>query len=105
MFGAFHCFAWDFSFPSHIEKIMWRAASFAVVAACSLTFVGAYFWFRRRSSGNSKNIETLMQRLFPVCLTYTIARIFLLVLAIISLRSLPSSAFETVNWVEFIPHI
>lgn len=36
---------------------------------------------------------------------YPVSRITLLVLAVISLRSLPPSAFDTVDWVEFVPHI
>lgn len=104
LFGAFHCIAWNFSFPSHTEKILWRSASFGVVAACSLSLVGAYFWFRVLKKP-PQTIGSFMRRISPVCLTYTIARMFLLVIAVISLRSLPSSAFETVDWVEFIPHI
>lgn len=36
---------------------------------------------------------------------YLIARAILLVIAFISLRSLPPAAYETVYWTTFIPHI
>ena len=36
---------------------------------------------------------------------YISARITILVLSIITLHNLPPSAFETVNWLSFIPHI
>jgi len=32
-------------------------------------------------------------------------RLYLVVEAFISVRSLPVGAYETVNWVEFLPHI
>lgn len=41
----------------------------------------------------------------PVPIVYPFARITLLVLAVASLRSLPLSAFDSVPWVEFIPHM
>ncbi len=31
LFGALHCVAWSFSFPSHAEKVLWRASSLAIV--------------------------------------------------------------------------
>jgi hypothetical protein len=36
---------------------------------------------------------------------YIIARVVLLVLAFLSLKSLPPKAYETVNWTTFMPHI
>ncbi len=31
LFGAFHCTAWSFSFPSHTEMVLWRFSSLAVL--------------------------------------------------------------------------
>lgn len=36
---------------------------------------------------------------------YLVARAILLVVAFIGLRSLPSTAYETVYWTTFIPHV
>ncbi|PBK58890.1 hypothetical protein ARMSODRAFT_983477 [Armillaria solidipes] len=31
VFGAFHCAAWSFQFPSHAEMVLWRVSSIAVL--------------------------------------------------------------------------
>ena len=31
-FGAIHCIAWHFSFPTHIELLMWRISSVTITA-------------------------------------------------------------------------
>lgn len=41
--------------------------------------------------------------ILAVC--FVLARLTLLVLSIVELRALPSSAFDTVRWSGFIPHI
>lgn len=41
----------------------------------------------------------------PPGLLYILARAATLVLAFISLRDLPSGAYETVHWTTFIPHV
>jgi hypothetical protein len=40
-----------------------------------------------------------------LCTVYCMARVFIFVEDIIGLRSLPSSAYVTVNWSQYIPHI
>ena len=41
VFGGIHCFGWNFSFPTHTERILWRIASLCVaitpIAAFPLT--------------------------------------------------------------------
>ena len=31
-FGAIHCIAWHFSFPTHAELLIWRISSVAITA-------------------------------------------------------------------------
>jgi hypothetical protein len=38
-------------------------------------------------------------------ISYLLARLFIPVEAFISIRSLPVGAFETVEWVEYWPHV
>lgn len=111
LFGAIHCLAWHFSFPSHAERIMWRAASLGIVGPCATLFFTSLLW---NLDGDAEGIWEVLASLmgavglFVSCLApfiYPVARITLLVLAITSLRFLPPSAFDTVDWVEFVPHI
>ena len=112
VFGVIHCLAWHFTFPSHIEKIIWRASSLCVVSTCALTFISVFIYYPFnglmarmydpiRLFGNT--IVFVLVFLIPVI--YPLARVTLLILAVSSLRSLPPSAFDTVRWIELIPHI
>lgn len=115
LFRAVHCFAWHFSFPSHAETIMWRSASLGVAGSCVLSFVGVFTWDTYyKGGGPFFGLEIVLYFvvslayfffLFLLPFVYPIARVTLLVLALTSLRSLPSSAFDTVDWVELVPHI
>lgn len=100
LLGGIHCLAWQFSFPSRIEQIMWRAASLALVGSCAVIFCIFIL------------VDFLTTYCFVVLLLgglssfiYSVARIILLVLTISSLRSLPPSAYDVIDWVELVPHI
>ena len=33
IFGAIHCIAWSFQFPSHMEQMLWRMSAIAISAS------------------------------------------------------------------------
>lgn len=76
-------------------------------------FQTAFFWDAANSGGIGGFWEfvqlTLVLLGVPLCflasIAYPVARIALLILSVTSLRSLPPSAFDTVDWVELVPHI
>lgn len=111
LFGAVHCLAWNFSFPSHVEQIMWRAASLGVITSCASALLTALcFNFNHDPNRLWEVLVALLARVGVVlsglaAFIYPVARIILLVLGITSLRSLPSSAFDTINWIDLVPHI
>jgi hypothetical protein len=43
--------------------------------------------------------------IFPLAVIYGAARGYILVEALLSLRSLPTSAYYSVEWTDFIPHL
>ena len=98
-FGAIHCIAWGFSFPTHTELFMWRISSVAITAVpiyIPLMF-GLGAWLG--------NMGFCAISIFPAFILYIIARAVTLVLALTSLRDLPPGAFDTVHWTTFIPHV
>ena len=98
-FGAIHCIAWFFSFPTHTELLMWRVLCVAITAVpiyISLGFYLAQWWY-------SMLVAFIL--ILPAALLYILARAVTLALAFTSLRDLPPGAYETVHWTTFIPHV
>lgn len=115
LFGGVHCLAWHFSFPSQADQILWRVASSGIVSTWALSFVGTWILdlvddLRTEYQAMRKISRRFLLLLIIILMLissvmYFVSRLMLLVLAVTSLRSLPSSALDTVNWVEIVPHI
>ncbi|KAJ7364218.1 hypothetical protein DFH08DRAFT_838636 [Mycena albidolilacea] len=99
VFGAIHCAAWNTGFPTAEEMWIWRSCSLSVTAIPILWFAillltGIDFW-------------TVLgaMRVFLLPLIYVLARITLLLLPFMALRSLPPAVLTDVNWSVYIPHL
>lgn len=106
-YGAWHCIAWNYHFPTNIEKILWRACGLAITA------FNPFIWIMVPAAlATLLNIRTfvrlpalLAQVIYLVpWLSYPPLRGFLILECLISLRKLPSSAFEDAQWTKYIPH-
>ncbi|KAF8526215.1 hypothetical protein BU17DRAFT_40681 [Hysterangium stoloniferum] len=100
--GAIHFLHWLYIFPTHRELLLWRVCSVLVADIPSLFYT--YFAFVRVSPPNRG------PRCFAALLIFTLpvlvlARLGLLLEAIILFRALPSKAHANVEWTSFIPHI
>ena len=105
-FGAIHCIAWSFPFPTHAELLMWRISSVAITAVpvyIPLT-IGLGIWLENMDFENAAGIIGVLS-VFLAGLLNVIARAVTLVLSFTSLRDLPPRAFDTVHWTTFIPHV
>jgi len=102
-FGGIHCVGWSFTFPSTVERTVWRVASLLVVcipvALPPLAIMTDRLLVRRFGSFFEDMI------IVSVLFLYILGRLALLVLPVLCLRSLPPAAFHVVHWASFIPHI
>jgi len=108
IFGAIHCIAWSFHFPSRTEQMFWRISSIVIVS--TPTFYTLLLLLKVVFSSHWVSLHSLPKWVRALLLTfsltlYVLARVTLLVLAVTSLRSLPSGAYQTVNWTTYIPHV
>ena len=105
-FGAIHCTAWAFSFPTDTELLMWQISSVAITALpiyIALMFLlGVWMGYM-----DFDQFGVIFLYVGPVIggILYSIARATTLVLAFTSLRDLPPGAYEVVHWTTFIPHV
>ena len=105
-FGAIHCIAWLFSFPTHTELLMWRISSVAITAVPVNIPLGFIFGIMLMEMGFDKSGNTVVYfGALSGGMVYILVRSVTLVLAFTSLRGLPPGAYETVRWTTFIPHV
>lgn len=106
LFGAIHCFAWSFEFPSETERLLWRIASVIITASPVVwaTLFGSLLLsdMANDMSGFATVLSVLTVIAIPI---YLVARAIILVIALLGLRSLPPAVYETVYWTTFIPHV
>ncbi|KAF8655468.1 hypothetical protein AX16_003057 [Volvariella volvacea WC 439] len=123
LFGAIHCVTWApiFHFPTRVEWLMWEVSAFVITAiplALFLSFSSHFVYERLGERFKGHWIDTWVvwfeKKMFQVFLTmmryagtitYILARLILLGLAISSLRDLTPSTYQSVTWTNFIPHI
>lgn len=113
VFGAAHCIAWGFEFPTATEQVLWQASSVVTIiapVAVVLEHMGSR-WVRGRLGAGDKNPPSFPLHMFvshivswSVLLLYGAARIYVFVEAFRSLAFLPTAAYVT-SWPSALPHI
>ncbi|KAF2193614.1 hypothetical protein K469DRAFT_549960 [Zopfia rhizophila CBS 207.26] len=133
VYASIHMTGWNFHFPTRVEQILWRVSSLILLGATvafwileSLAMGWRYgggqelftrlFTQRSKSSPQEYSHETPFEprelplawefwSIFPIAFIYAAARVYILVEALLGLRSLPLSAYLTVDWASLFPHI
>lgn len=109
MFGAVHVAAWDFVFPTSVERNRWQATSIICVSVPVLFlllfqlggWIGRYITNRKLESIGFGLTVGFFLVLVPL---YIMSRLFLLVEIFRTLLFLPPSAYVS-TWATNVPHI
>ncbi|KAG0702531.1 hypothetical protein DFH29DRAFT_494527 [Suillus ampliporus] len=104
VFGGIHCLGWNFLFQRHAEQMLWRAASLGIACIPIFLLLEGRYMIMTGFSGNV--VGALLRYGTPTTLfIYISARVIVIVLMMLSLRSLPPGVYDTVAWTKFIPHL
>jgi hypothetical protein len=99
VFASVHCIAWNFHFPTPIERTLWRCAC---IISTSMPLVWCIVMM---IIGNLKHLRTPIAGLYALLLIgYFVTRLFLMVEIFRSFCFLPPEAFIA-TWSAGIPHI
>jgi hypothetical protein len=96
VFAGITCIGWSHQTSSLIELVGWRVCSLALpgIALLAMAFVPI-----------CGLLSDLRWSVLLGTFLYTTSRLLLVVLALLELRSLPSDAYEVVQWTALIPHV
>ena len=112
-FSLFHLIAWNFHFPTPVEREIWRwsCVGGSIVLAAGSTIE---LWSIVRSGYTETGLTNLggyklkwpnnVMFFLPACL-YVTGRLIVIVEILLSLRAAPEGCFATPNWTGFLPHV
>lgn len=95
IFNGIHIAAWNATFPSPTERIMWRVSSIGAWVSLLLFYAALFL------KHEALKLVVAIGILAPL---YTTARLYLVVEALLELRSLPAKVYSDVPWRQFMPH-
>ena len=119
-YGAAHCTAWNFIFPTPTERILWRISCVdtvaGVISLLSLFSIVVYLHeheFKSLVKAFFTQEPGIMSWLYRLIITigvlntplFFLSRMFIIVETFISLRHVQKGVYKMVEWAEYIPHI
>lgn len=107
IFGGIHCFAWNFYFPTHPEKAIWRYTSLTLTSIPLVVAPIDCILENMKLKGSIGKKVRLLLAIFMTALLflYVPARLSLIAQALALLRDQPAAAYVAVNWTKYIPHL
>ena len=106
IFGAIHVASWNIQLLSIVEQWLWRGSALYCCTA-GLIYVLPVLFCHYLPLFREGRTEAAINRwaLGVIASVYIVARLYMIVQVFLSLRALPRSAYEEVQWSSFVPHI
>ena len=108
LFGDIHFAAWNFDFPTLVERILWRLSYCVLV---TIPLLGSTMYFMKmhnvgRDSEKDTKTNALLRTSTTICVVmYLLAWLYLMTAVFRSLAYAPLSTFLEINWPSAIPHV
>lgn len=112
VYGGIHLTAWDFTFPTDIEHLLWKAACLYIIVTFPLVVCIALLGVLilnhldiPQYSSTASMGDSLYYSIGVILLIgYIFARFYIVLEALISLRKAPIGVYWTPAWLQMIPH-
>ncbi|KAK4443630.1 hypothetical protein QBC34DRAFT_200902 [Podospora aff. communis PSN243] len=106
VFGSVHLVAWNFSFPTATEQLLWRIAAASIAVTPLLFMAHLVFGQEKASASRFGGVVRFIVAIagWTIILLFTVSRLFLLVEAFRSTYFLPPSTYVA-TFAENIPHM
>ncbi|KAE9377683.1 hypothetical protein N431DRAFT_478862 [Stipitochalara longipes BDJ] len=103
VFCCIHILAWNYTFPSNVEKILWRICN---VGAAGVPIVClAIVYIRSFAPAKFDALWAFVLALYILIISfYSFARLAVVVMLFTTLRALPARSYLTLDWEKAIPH-
>jgi hypothetical protein len=102
VFGGLHLLAWNYEFPTPVERRLWQASAIVTLATLPLnsllSFIATKAWFGSYFSFVFAVVTSISVNIFVA------ARLFILVEVVRSLAFQPPETFRT-TWAANVPHV
>ncbi|KAG1725374.1 hypothetical protein EDB19DRAFT_1833797 [Suillus lakei] len=100
IFGGIHCMAWSFTFPTFVEKVLWRTSAVAIFFIPCLSLLT---FLRLQARDTPVRVDIRIYVFYAML--YFAARAILLVLMFTTLRNLHADAYTALLWMSLVPHL